>query len=228
MKNLYGFTFSLVIVLFCSSLLYASAPKPIWQTGNVTFWDRSIWTGEVSYNWLAEMVLFRQPDGRVQAFSVNQVSRFGWFDQSKNAYREFVALADSVSNVQTNRSFFEIYVDGPLSVVRQLRPQRGLRKALFSHPKHFVDQPILASNSDFFDYFVYDTGRLRKVDRFYTDIYQPLMMNFDRQIRRYATTHNINDRSLQGRLVLICHYNFLVQQDPRSASVKSTLQETYP
>ena len=114
-------------------------------------------------------------------------------------------------------------MDGPLTVVRQLKPLRGFRKHLFSHPAYFTDEPTLSQNIDFFDYFVYDAGRLRAIDRFYTDVYEPLMTAYKTQLKQYTQVHNLNDRTLLGRLVLIDQYNTMVQQDARTASAKGLI-----
>ncbi|GAB3890324.1 hypothetical protein GCM10028825_26750 [Spirosoma agri] len=186
----------------------------------MTFSNKEIVYGDLSYNWSTETVLLRQPNGRVCAFSASQVEQFGWFDTKLDKQRSFIALSDQV-DPRDKRGFYEIYMDGPLAVVRKIRRPRGLFKRSFSHPAYYNDQPQLAQNTDLFCYFVYDAGRLRAFDRFYLDIYEPLMTAYAQKIQQYVDTHNINERSLLGRLVVVDHYNFLVQQDPETASVKA-------
>jgi hypothetical protein len=115
-------------------------------------------------------------------------------------------------------------MDGPLSVVRRLRKRHGLFKRAFGHPTHYTDQPTMAQNTDLFDYYVHDADRLMALDRFYLEIYEPLMTAYDRELQTYVQRHNINTRTLLGRLVLIDHYNFLVQKDPRTASARESVR----
>ncbi|AKD57080.1 hypothetical protein [Spirosoma radiotolerans] len=220
MKKAYVFIFSTIFVLFSLTSSKASYPKVIWHAGHVELWDRTDLEGDLSYNWAAEMVSIRQEDGRVRTFSANQVARFGWFDYSQHKLRNFVALANPADKGLINQVFYEVCMDGSLTVVRRLRQSHGLLKRLLSHPTHATDQPSLTENIDLFDYFVYDAGRLLALNRFYTDIYEPLMTTFKKEIRQYVQTHNINDRLLPGRLLLIDRYNWFVQHDSKAASVK--------
>lgn len=221
MKASYTFTLSAFFALFSVTLAEASLPKAIWHAGHVEFWDRTDLEGDLSYNWAAEMVSVRQEDGRIHTFSANQVARFGWFDYSQHKLRNFVSLARPTGNDITNQGFYEICLDGSLAVVRRLRQSRGLLKRMLSHPAHATDQPVLTQNTDLFDYFVYDAGRLLTLNRFYLDIYEPLMTAYKKELHHYASTHNINDRALAGRLVLIDRFNWFVQHDSKAASAKN-------
>ena len=220
MKIYLKFTLCLLIVLFQVNFTKAKSAAPNWQLGKIVLWDRRVLEGSVSYNWLMEIVLFRREDGRIHTYSVKHVSQFGWFDFSGNRFRDFRAL-DSQLKQTSSQSFFEVCMDGPLVVVRRLKQPGGLAKHLAVHPTRFTDQPSLSQNMDSFDYFVYDAGRLRPMDRFYPDIYQPLMTAYSKQLQGYIHSHNINDRSLMGRLVLIDRYNSLVAQDAKTASIKA-------
>lgn len=220
MKTLYTFIFTLVFVLFLASSIQASAPKFPWKAGHLELWDNTALTGDLSYNWAAEMVSLRQEDGRIRTFSANQVARFGWFDYSVHKLRNFVSLAKPLDKDRTNQVFYEVCMDGPLTVIRRMRQPHGFLKRWFNHPSHATDQPVMAQNTDHFDYFVYDAGQLLNLNRYYQDIYTPLMTAYDRELHHYIQTHNINDRALPGRLVIISRYNWLVQSDTKAASNK--------
>lgn len=220
MKVRYLLILITLIVFSQSSPSQASVPKPVWQNGKLVFWDKTSLSGDICYNWLTEMVLFRTEDGRLQTYSPNQVSQFGWFDFSIHRYRDFRALPDEGNRSAHKQSFFEVCQDGPLAVVRRLRPRRGLRKIAFTHPAYYTDHPAMADNPEYFEYFANDGDRLRTLDRFYADVYEPLMIRYDQQLKKYIDTHNINDRLLFGRLLVINHYNLLIEQDAKTASAK--------
>jgi|GEM_PF-1552905 len=226
MAKLYIVAITGLVVFFLSVTCIQALPNPIWRNGQLTLWNRTTLQGDLSYNWAAEMILLRQTDGRVLTFSANQVNRFGWFDQALHKQRSFVSIADVADN-NDRQAFFELCMDGPLAVVRRLHRPHGLFKRMFGNPAHYSDEPELAKSYEHFDYFVYDAGRLRAFDNYYLDIYDPLLMSYDRELKQYIMTHNINDRSLLGRLIIIDHFNHLVQQDPKTASVKlrSNVQE---
>ncbi|WP_338874594.1 hypothetical protein WBJ53_03150 [Spirosoma sp. SC4-14] len=210
-----------LFVLFLSSTFTFAHPDPIWHSGQLTFWNKTTLQGDLSYNWSAEMILLRQTDGRVRTFSANQINRFGWFDYALHKQRVFISVSDAGDKNKDRQAFFELCMDGPLAVVRRLRRPHGLFRRTFSNPAYYADQPELAKSHEHFDYFVYDAGRLRAFDHYYLDIYDPLMMSYDRELKQYVMTHNINDRTILGRLVIIDHFNHLVQQDPKTASAKS-------
>ncbi|WP_223860353.1 hypothetical protein [Spirosoma validum] len=183
--------------------------------------NKTVLEGNVSYNWLAEMVMICQSDGRVSTFSADQVLQFGWFDYDQHKYRSFKSLPNVLRKDHITYGFFEIYLDGSLTVVRRIRQSRGLLKRAFGHPENYTDKPTIAQNHDHFDYFVQDAGQLLSVDRFYSDIYTPIMTTYDRELRKYVVSHNLNDKTLLGRLVLIDHYNLLVYYEAKTASAKS-------
>lgn len=213
------FTFALLFVLFYVN----SQAKPmnaLWRTGQLHFWNKVVLEGDIAYNWSAEMVSFREPDGRVRTYSANQVAEFSWFDHEQNKRRNFVSLVRPLDNERTSQRFFEVCIDGPLTVVRRFRKPRGPFKHAFSHPDHSSDQPLLSQNIDMFDYFVLDAGRLLTLSKFHAEIYKPLMTTYHEELRQYILTHNINDRALPGRLLLISRYNTMVQYDPKTASNK--------
>jgi hypothetical protein len=211
--------FIAAIVLFCSTVVRADLSNVAWKKGQLTTWNNGVEEGELSYNWSAETVLLRQPDGHIHAYSAQQVRQFGWFDYDYHKYRTFMSLANT--NKPMTMSFYEICMDGQLTVIRHLRRSHGLLKRAFNHPNDYSDNQRFNQNTDQFDYYVYDEGKFRRFDRFYLDIYEPLLMNHNEEIKKYIRVHNIDERTLMGRLVMIHQYNFLAQQDQKTASIRS-------
>lgn len=223
MKSLLKFTFAFFFVLFLFDTSQAAQPKIIWRAGQLELWDRTTLEGDLTYNWAAEMVSLREAGGRVRTFSANQVARFSWFDYSVHKLRNFISLVRPINQEQEGQVFHEICMDGPLTVVRRLKKPHGLFKRWLNRPEQTNDQPAIAQDTDQFNYFVYDAGQLLDLDRFYKDIYTPLMTSYDRELNQYVERHNINNRTLAGRLVLIDRYNWMVQHDSKAASTKEPL-----
>ncbi|UFH53848.1 hypothetical protein [Spirosoma sp. KNUC1025] len=167
--------------------------------------------------------MVRQSNGRLATFSANQVSTFGWYDDTQHKQRDFQSIEVGVPENSNHamRAFYEVCMDGSLTVVRRLTRPHGLFKRAFGHPANYADQATMAQNTDHFDYFVHDAGHLLPLSRFYTDVYNPLMNAYDQKLQEFVITHNINTRTTIGRLILVDHYNFLVQQDARTASAKT-------
>ena len=214
-----------LVVLFVGTQLATSLAGdfPVnWHKGRLVLATGELLINELAYNWSAEMVQIRRPDGRIRTLSAGQVRSFSWFDADQNKVREFVSLSFSSRKKRKHPSFFEIVMDGPLVVVRRLQQHKGLFKSAIGHPAHYFDDTSINQDATNFTYFVYDEGQFRNVDRFQVDIYLPYLKAYEKPLRHYAQTHNINERTTLGRLVLISQYNTLVREDQKTASVRTT------
>jgi hypothetical protein len=211
-----------IIVLFSVIINIGKPLEATWHTGELALFDNVTLKGDLSYNWSAEMVLLRQPNGHIRTYSAYQVRQFEWFDFAQSKQRKFVSLSRELADKRPNQTFYEICMNGSLPVIRRLKRPHGLFKRAFNHPNHYNDTQQLAQNMDYFEYFVYDDGQFLALDRFYTDIYEPRLASYDRELQTYMRNHNINERSLLGRIVLISQYNFLEQENQKTASNRST------
>lgn len=221
MKFLRAFTLQVFFVLYVVELISAKPPKTLWQTGQLALWSDSLLTGALAYNWSAEMVMLRLPDGHIRTFSAAQVRRFDWFDQRQNKLRTFVSLESPLPINRTRQAFYEVWLNGPLTVVRRLKRAHGPFKRLFVNPTQCADTPMLSESLDQFDYFVHDEGRFLSLDWFYRDIYEPLLAAYDRELHQFIQDHNLNERTVLGRLILIDRFNYLSRHNPKTASVRS-------
>lgn len=210
-----------IIALFFATFSFSRGLDATWHPGRLALSDQDTLKGDLSYNWSAEMVLLRQPNGHIRTYSAYQVREFEWFDFAQSKQRKFVSLSRSLAGQRTSQTFYEVCMDGSLPVVRRLKRPHGLFKRAFNHPGHYNDTQQLAQNMDYFEYFAYDDGRFLALDRFYTDIYEPRLATYDRELQTYMRNHNINERSLLGRIVLISQYNFLQQENQKTASNRS-------
>ncbi|MFD2569879.1 hypothetical protein ACFSUS_04490 [Spirosoma soli] len=210
-----------VIAFLSAEVARADIPGVAWQAGELVMWNNTSLAGDVSYNWSTETVLLRQRNGQIRSYSAHTVRQFGWFDHNQHKYRQFLSLASPTGSDVILHRFYELCLDGSLTVIRRLRRPHGLFKRTFSHPAHYADTQELAQTSEQFDYFVYDEGEFLTFDRFHSDIYTPKLITHDRELQHFQRIHNINDRSLLGRLVLIDHYNFLMKQDQKTASIRN-------
>lgn len=222
MKRFYTLAQIVLLVFFCVLTSRADRLDNGWRAGQLTLQNDSIMTGELAYNWSAEIVMLRQASGCIRTFSARQVREFGWFDADLSKKRYFVSLTRPVTADKSEQGFYEVWLDGSLPVVRQLRRSRSMFRRSFERPVFYTDTRQLTQNPDQFDYFVYDDGQFWALDRFYTDIYAPLLARYDRELKQYVHIHNINDRSLLGRLVLIDRYNIMDRQNQQSASARTT------
>lgn len=210
-----------IFVLFFVSISSSKPLKTIWYSGELALFDNVTLKGDLSYNWSAEMVLLRQPNGHIRTYSAYQVKQFEWFDFAQSKQRKFISLSRELVDKRLNQTFYEVCLNGFLPVIRRLKRPHGLFKRAFNHPGQYNDTQQLAQNMDFFEYYAYDDGQFLALDRFYTDIYEPRLATYDRELQTYMRNHNINERSLLGRIVLIGQYNLLEQENQKTASSRS-------
>ncbi|RIV22551.1 hypothetical protein DYU11_16180 [Fibrisoma montanum] len=214
-----------LVVLFLGTQLAASLagdPPAKWHEGRLTMATNELVSGELAYNWSAEMVQIRQANGRIRTLSAGQVRSFSWFDADQSKLREFVSLPFSSGKGRAHPVFFEIVMDGPLVVIRRLQANKGLFRSAIGHPVRYFDDKSLNQDVSNFVYYAYDEGRFLSVNRFYIDIYQPYLKAYEKPLQQFVQAHNINERTTIGRLVLISQYNMLVNEDQRSASARTS------
>ncbi len=221
MKRHYASTLLVLIVLFLSQVTLAKPPLPVWRSGQLAFWNGASAQGELAYNWSAEMVLLRLPTGQIRTYSASQVRQFGWFDPNQHKQRIFVSLARNHADEQTAHGFYEVCLDGSLTVVRQLKRQRGWLSRSFHRPEQLIDTPELADLQEPFNYFVYDEGQFLTFERFFPDIYHPHMISQSRELDDFVLSHNLNARTILGQLILVDRYNNLSKNGQQTASART-------
>lgn len=204
---LLGFLFSMG-----TTEVYAGRPKPTWQTGYLILADGSRLSGDMDYNWQAETVLLREPDGRIRAFSAGQVQRFGWQASASQKARLFVTLPGSVSQLPASPAFFEVCVEGSLTVVRRMKRTHGLFKRAYHNPIRNFDPETPDPHDSFFDYFAHVDGQFLSFKRFYADIYLARMAMYQQELQQFVQTRHLNEKSQFGQLRIVEQYNRLVER----------------
>jgi hypothetical protein len=201
--------------------VYAGSPGPPWQTGYLVLADGNRLAGDLDYNWQAETVLLREPDGRIRAFSASQVQQFGWQASPSQRARLFVALPGSINQLPASLAFFEVCAEGPLTVVRRMKRTHGLFKRAYSNPIRNFDPETPDPHDSFFDYFAYVDGQFLSFKRFYVDIYLARMAAYQQELRQFVQTRHLNEKSQFGQLRIVEQYNQLVER--QTASVKTPI-----
>ena len=218
MQTHYRLTLVWALLLGSSLAGLATPPGIHWLPGQLVLASGQTLTGDLAYNWAAEMVLFQRADGRVQTLSATQVQDFAWYDPAMHGYRFFVSVAGSVPTNPDAPAFFERMVSGPLSVYRRMRKPRGLVKRTFQHPERVnPDQPDAPDY--YYDYFAEADGKLRSFDRFYSDVYVPILSTFDTELQTFRLRNHLDERSARSRMRLISYYNTLLTRQQASPTV---------
>lgn len=210
----------LVGSLVSTTLIDVSAgiPKPTWQTGYLILTDGDKRAGELDYNWQAETVLLREPDGRIRAFSASQVQQFGWQASPGQKARLFITLPGSIRQAPASLAFFEVCAEGPIMVVRRMKRAHGLFRRAYNNPIRNFDPETPDPHDSFFDYFAHINGQFLSFKRFYVAIYQAHMAAYRQELQQFVQVRHLNEKSQFGQLRIVEQYNRLAERQTASVN----------
>lgn len=213
-----------VLVIVWLSLVGGNAlARNVWNQGKISLLNGTVLEGELSYNWKAEIVQYRQ-ENTIKAFSAFQVQEFRYFDTELNTLRKFVAIDYPIKPLLPRPVFLEEFENGPLMVYRRLRHQYEPIKLVNSVASK-VDDGLL-KNLDSFHYYVFEDGQLTNLNDFSGVLWPRMQTEFTDELMHYAATLHIDLTSTLARLLLINQYNQLKIHATHQAAASShpTLQ----
>jgi hypothetical protein len=209
--------YTLLTLLGLSLLVgHASAKTPtIWNRGELFLENGTELTGDLNYNWKAEVVQIRQGDA-IKAYSAFQVQAFRFFDNSLNTLRTFASVQDPAHSSLHRLLFMEQVMTGPMTVYRRLHHMR--EPIASQNPASFGSDAELVKDLDGFDYFVYENDSIISLDKFSQELWPVMQQECGDELTHYASTLAIDKSSTVARLRIINRYNSLKSQ-PASAHV---------
>jgi len=181
-----------------------------WNQGELVLVDGTDLKGDISYNWKAEIVQYREGN-RIKAYSAYQVRAFSYFDEHQHIPRNFFTFnyADKTDGRQ-RPIFLEEVVIGPLPVYRELRSAREPVK--LKDLSTFSSDEELVKNLENFTYLVFMNGELINLNLFYRTIWPKLKEVYEAELRRYAMRIRSGITHTLVQLMLINQYNYLSRQ----------------
>jgi hypothetical protein len=125
-------------------------PFEMWHEGKIVLLDGDTLRGMVKYDLQKDLVEYVHKDGQPDAFTSRKVSFFEIFDESEKRYRQFFALPYSASAGYKTPVFFELLVDGKLTLLaREYLESRTISssyyagsytKIILSHHYFFINE----------------------------------------------------------------------------------------
>ena len=183
------------------------AGTPPWNPGYVILPDGRKLEGQLNYNWKAEVVQVRLPDGLVKAYSAGYVDSFAYFDNAQQLIRQFSTVDLPVSDEELRPVFLEELAKGSLTVYRRLRHAHELIK--IARPMMYSDDSELVKDMDNFVYVVIDReGQVFDLASFNKTLW-PKMSTYQQQLTQYLRGLLMDTSSTTARLMLINQYNYL-------------------
>ncbi|MBC3788832.1 hypothetical protein [Spirosoma utsteinense] len=184
----------------------SAKPPTVWHTGVLLLSNGTELTGDLNYNWKAEIVQIRLGDG-IKAYSAFHVREFTYFDDKINTLRKFASVEHPIRSSLRRLIVMEQLMEGPMTVYRRLRHAREpIAKRNLSS---FGNDAELTQNLDSFDYFVYKDDGVVKLDHFVRDIWPVMQQEYHKELTQYGTTLLIDRNTTLARLLFINQYNSL-------------------
>ncbi len=202
---------TILLVLFFGCL--ATAGETGWYSGEIVFNSEATLSGEIRYDWRADVVQYRS-DGRIHTFSPHLLRSFAFFDVQLNAIRHFKALPLREATNGSARQFYEVVLTGPLQLVR--RPNQIVG---FGLPPTLI--PAEDASFSFqlagYDYYVHTAGRFVSINRFRREIWPVMEGEFGPELKQFMKRYGVSRRTMPGKLRLINQYNVLCGGEVLSA-----------
>ncbi|ARK11297.1 hypothetical protein [Fibrivirga algicola] len=212
-KLLFAF---LIVVAVTAELL---AAQPVWNNGYVILADGRKLEGQVNYNWKAEVVQVKMPNGLVRAFSAGHAATFVYYDTTQQLLRFFSSVNLPDSRQVLKPIFMEEVTTGSLSVYRRLRHTREFIKLL--RPSIYGDDTELIKEIDNFTYLVINTeGDVVDLNAFNQTLW-PAMIAYQNELSQYIRSREMDASSTLSRLLIINQYNYLLAQKTQAVQTVS-------
>ncbi|MCK8491360.1 hypothetical protein M0L20_05815 [Spirosoma sp. RP8] len=196
--------------------------KNTWNRGELSLINGTVLTGDLSYNWRAEIVQYR--DGNtIKAFSALQVREFKYFDVDQNTLRKFI-VADQPDKSSRHRLFLEEFGVGSMMIYRQLRHARD--PIHIGNPMNTSIDDKSPKSLDRYVYYIYEGDQMTSLTDFNTELWPRMKAEFDDELTHYSATIQANFSSTLTRLLLIAQYNQLKARANQLTISHSDLQPT--
>ncbi len=195
------------LLIWSLSLATALGNDNKWNTGHLIMPDGRQIDGQLNYNWKAEVLQIKLPDGTLRAYSAGRISSFTFFDDEQNMLRRFSTIAFADSGDKQRFAFMEECTTGKLSVYRRLRQSHGFinigRLSMFGSDREMIN------DYDNFVYMVLNDGQVTDLDRFGIDLWPQMQEEFGKPLVDYIKTRQLDVSSTVTKLLLINQYNYL-------------------
>lgn len=194
-------TILLAILIHCSTF----AGEEGWYRGEVVFNSETTLQGEIRYDWRAGIVQYRR-DGRMQAFGPHRLQSFAFFDTQLNTIRRFQALSSGVEGGPTGKTFFEVVLSGPLTLVRRANPTIGFGVPADRLPAEEANPAFQLAG---YSYFVHADGRFMPITLFRRKLWPTMATRFGPELKQFMKQYGVSRRTLPGKFRLINQFNVL-------------------
>jgi hypothetical protein len=192
-----------IAFLFSSAWLQAQDfPFEFWHEGKLMLEGGDTIKGSIKYN-LQSDLLQLQLDGRIETFTARKVLSFEIFDQTVKRYRNFFTLPYSVTGGYKAPVFFELLVEGKLTVLCR----EALEYRTYSSFYYYGTYSRLVLVTKYF--LLDEDGSIIEFDGKKND-WLYLMGKQGEDIQKYSRTNRLSFDEKYELAKIITYYNSLV------------------
>ena len=202
----YILMFSLSFFFVFKAQAYDNFSSLEWHKGTIVLSSHEVITGEVSYDFIHDVVLYRSA-GRMQTLTAARVNYFHTINNHTGQVRRFVTLPHYIhSNLPYERNFFfEILLSGEVTFLRKTNKHKG-----FLHHAQKSEKPSRLNLDNLcYDYFMLYDEKLVHIKNFKKDALPLLAQGGAKGIYDYIKTKNIKEFTPRRQLVVIHFYNIM-------------------
>ena len=177
----------------------------VWQQGSLVLNNGLELSGAVCYDPVTEVVQLRT-EAMVKAFTARQVRSFRYLEPAFGMIREFAVQDFNPRSSYPRRTFFEVVLKGPLTLLRR---HNRFREFIHATEQQANGRPGFFDYVTGFTYYVRTEGRFLGIKQFKKEILPLMTKDCNEEIQRMIEKRNLKLFQLDNQVWLINYYNFL-------------------
>jgi hypothetical protein len=195
----------LLLIGFFSRPVLASPIPQRWDQGQIFLNDEML-IGEIRYHPQHDVVFYKT-EGQIETFSPYTVDSFSFYDEAAGLTRTFSALSPGPDGSQGPKAFFEITLEGDLTLARKGKFAKRRNARGNAHPlAGFLLLPPQAEQDLVYDYFLVSAEGLTKIRHFRKQVL-PLMADREEEMEQFINRFSFNFSNPLSYILLINYYN---------------------
>ncbi|OIN60215.1 hypothetical protein [Arsenicibacter rosenii] len=197
-----------------------------WKTGKLQLNNGAEMAGSLNYNWKAEVLQLKLPDGTIKAFSPSQVRSFMYFDENANDIRQFASVDFPVRRSTYRPVFLETITTGVMTVYRRLRHAKEPLR--LSSTASYGNDDQLIKDYDNFNYVVYTNDTFIPLDEFNGSLWPQIQTEFGAELKAFVKARELDTENTMSRLMMITQYNLLKEAASSTTTARGQAEEATP
>lgn len=195
-----------VAIFFSFSVQAQVFPSEIWHQGKAVLISDDTVKGLIKYDFISDAIQVKTENGRVRAFSAQNLFFFEIFDTGIKSYRQFYALPMQVKADYSVPMLFEVLYEGRLTLLsREKIVQEGHTQEVNSKIEYPQDVRLILA-FDF--YFLEKDGTIKE----YKPKKRKLLSIMDRkynEVKKYIRRNRLRHDEISDLVRITAYYNAL-------------------